>query len=312
MEKLSATLYKAIQQLEKPKLAEKDILECQILKKLFEDKYIADNFAFSGGASLFKSYNMIQRQGPDIDLVCNDFQELGVQRSKKQLNNFKERFKNYVFDVIKPKINSIINQNQQFMIVSDRDWKLLSQNAGGGIKLPSFPTLHLLYKSEFDGTLEHLSFEITPRKYDDVNINNQMIKPYSTGQAVANIPTVSYQQTFWDKIYALHTNAIIERPRSSGKFSRHYYDVSQIMPNMNLGKTQDLFINIAKYQNTYTTKQIEFPIDVQTIQLLPDEVILNKLEQDYIDMEKDFVGEHDSWTDIVKGLMQLNVKLKYL
>lgn len=308
MVKINSETYKLIQQTKMPKLAEKDMLECLILEELFEDQYISENFVFSGGASINKSYNLTQRPCEDIDLVCRDFTELPENRSPKQFDKFKRNFKDFVFSVIQPKVNYIINQNQQFMIVTDRDWKALSRIA----KHQSSPTLHVFYKSEFGTDLGHLSIEVIPRIYDDNIVSCRHVMPYSTKQAMGKIPTVAAEQTFWDKINALHSNTITDKPHFTRHYSRHYYDVAKISENVNLNATQNMFGDVIKYQQRYTTKKIDWAESVKDVNLIPQETVLKKLEQDYNSLAETFLETPESWDQIVDVLVQLQQRINTL
>jgi predicted nucleotidyltransferase component of viral defense system len=288
-----------------PRLAEKDMLECLMLEKLFTDQYLIENFVFSGGASISKSYNLTQRSCADIDLTCRDFQELN-EPSKSRLKKFRADFKNFVFDVVKPKVNFIINQNQQFMIVTDRDWKALS-DAG---KRYSSPTLHVFYKSMFSVGAEHLSIEIIPRRYSDEIVKYRRVIPYSTRQEIGNIPTVALEQTFWDKISALHYNATADKPRCASHYSRHYYDVAKICEHVDLNATKDMFADTILYQQKYTSKKINWAKSVQEINLIPNKNILARLGQDYISLSELFPDTPESWNFIVCVLEQLQQKMR--
>ena len=139
-----------------PKMAEKDYLECVLLDRLFQDEYFAKNFVFAGGASVTKVYSISNRIGQDIDLACSEFEDIPDNRSKKKLNAFRRNFKDFVFEVIKPAVNYVLNQESQFMILTDRDWQALENKE----HFMSSPTLHLLYKSEYGSQMTRIQFTI--------------------------------------------------------------------------------------------------------------------------------------------------------
>lgn len=68
MKEITSTVRRAINKTKNPRLAEQDYLECVVLDALFRDDYIYENFIFTGGATLSKSYNIGGRIGRDIDL----------------------------------------------------------------------------------------------------------------------------------------------------------------------------------------------------------------------------------------------------
>lgn len=310
MVKISNTTYNIIRRAQNPQMAEKDYLECVVLDKLFNNQYICDNFLFAGGASLSKAYQLSMRVGQDIDLVCTDFEELADNHSRKQLEKFKKRFKYNVFGELKTKIGEIINKDQDFLILTDADWCGLKNSE---IFLTS-PTLHLMYRSDFCSNLGHMCIEVIPRKYNSDSIESRAVVPYAIGQSIGIIPTVRFENTFWDKIYALHSNAVSTRPHSNQFFSRHYYDVAMLSDSnrVDLAKTQYKLFEIERHQAKYTLKNLEPLETAANVQLLPDDDTLIKLGADYEQMSDRFLALRDNWQSIIKKLGSLNEKLKTL
>lgn len=304
MVKIGTGTYNILRKEPNPEMAEKDYLECLILDKL----YICDNFVFAGGASLSKSYRMTNRIGQDIDLVCSDFDDIPDNHSRKQLDKFRKRFKATVFSDLKQKIGEVINKNQQFLIMTDGDWRGLKNTE----QFMTSPTLHLMYKSEFSTNLGHLCIEIIPRKYPVSSITYSDVIPYSIGQSIGDIPTVRYEQTFWDKVYALHSNSVAARPHFNQFFSRHYYDVATIASRIDLPATWDMLLDIERHQAKYTLKHIAPLESFNDVHLLPDADTLHKLGVDYAAADDRFLTARDDWNQIVHKLEKLNRKLKTL
>ncbi len=305
MKHINAKLRHTFNKTTNPRLAEQDYLECVILNKLFQDEYIAENFIFTGGATLSKSFSIGGRIGRDIDLALINFTDIPADRSKKQLSNFKKRFKRFTFGDLKDKIVQTINSDNQFQIITDHDWPS-PENTG---RIASSPALHMLYQSEF-GT-GHLCLEIMPRRYRASAITCRALLPYSTETAFGNIPTVSYEQTFWDKVFALHSNARSTTPHCDKSYSRHYYDVAALTPFIDLDKTHDLLTDTIEYQTRHTTKAIDLQSARNAI-LVPDDKTLYKLADDYYAMSGTFTSAQTSWNTIVQTLQNLNRDLKSL
>lgn len=308
MVKINNNTYNILRRAQNPTMAEKDYLECVVLEKLFDNGYFCDKFLFAGGATLSKAYQLSMRIGQDIDLVYTGFTDLPDDHSRKQLEKFKKRFKANVFDELKAKINETINQDHDFLILTDADWI--------GLKNPenflTSPTLHLMYKSEFCANLGHMCLEIIPRKYSDDAIECRAVVPYSIGQTMGQIPTVRYENTFWDKVYALHSNAMATRPHSNQFFSRHYYDVAVLSDSQKIDftKTKDKLFEIERHQAKYTLKNLTPLGTPASVQLLPDQDTLDKLGADYTQMSDRFLALRDDWSNIVQKLQILNSKLK--
>jgi len=119
------------------------------------------------------------------------------------------------------------------------------------------------------------------------------------------VPTVAYQQTFWDKVFALHSFAQSGLPRNRFFLTRHYYDVAHIAPYVNLQKTYHMFRDTVAYQTKYTTKDIA-PIESSAdIHILPDNETLAKLGTEYAGMNKSFLKTPPQWAQITDSLTKL-------
>ena len=306
MKDITPTIRRTIKKSPNPRLAEQDYLECVILDKLFRDDYIYENFIFTGGATLSKSYSIGGRIGRDIDLGLINFTDVPHDRTQKQLGNFKKRFKRFTFGELRNKIANIINQDNRFKIITDHDWPSPENTE----RHASSPALHMLYQSEY-GT-GHLCIEIMPRHYRASQITCRALLPYALESPFGNIPTISYEQTFWDKVFALHSNAITTKPHCDKSYSRHYYDVAMLAPFVDLDKTHDLLTDTIAYQIRHTTKKIDLTTARDAI-IIPDDKTLYKLSDDYYSISGTFTEQpQTSWNTVVQILQNLNQDLRSL
>lgn len=307
MIKITNGTYNILRHANKPEMAEKDFLECLILEKLFNDAYFSENFVFAGGATLSKTYQLSNRICQDLDLVCSCFDDIPDNHSRKQLDKFKRRFKHTVFTDICAKINDVINRDNQFKIMTDADWGALKNKE----TFISSPTLHILYASNFCKNVGHLSLEIIPRKYNTANIiEHRTVIPYAISQEFGDIPTVRYEQTFWDKVYALHSNTISPRPHFTQFYSRHYHDVAKLAHYVDLHGTLSMLDDIESFQSKYTLKRIPKLHTFNELQLAPCFSDLEKLQNDYIQMSDKFLGTPTNWQDIIQTLRELKAYLR--
>ena len=306
MKDITPTIRRALNKTQNPRLAEQDYLECAVLDALFRDEYIFENFIFTGGATLSKSYSIGGRIGRDIDLGLINFTDGPRDRTQKQLGNFKKRFKRFTFGELRDKIAQTINQHGRFEIITDPDWPSPENTE----RVASSPALHMLYKSEF-GT-GHLCIEVMPRHYRPSAITCRGLLPYALETPFGNIPTVSYEQTFWDKVFALHSNANTPKPHCDKSYSRHYYDVAALTPFIDLDKTHELLSDTIEYQARHTTKKIDLTAARDAI-IIPDDKTLYKLSDDYYAMSGTFIEQpQTSWNTVVQILQNLNQDLRSL
>jgi len=291
-----------------PLAAEQDYMECEILSTLFEDASAFETLVFAGGATLRKSYNICQRISHDIDLVTNEFEELPLARTRCRLKKHVACFKEFIFDVLMPRINYAINQDRRFMLSTDREWRALHNPE----QQTSYPTLHILFQSDINKMFQHICIEIIPRKYDSKTIKYRAVQPYSTKEPMRVIPTVAYEQTFWDKMFALNSFSAIGMPKSNFFISRHYYDIATMMPFVNLADTKHMLQNTVLYQQIYTTKNITNIHSAKDLSLLPSPAVLRDLQQDYESMKDEFLTTPPLWSDIMDKLARLQMQCRQI
>lgn len=304
----NSEIFKAIKATSNPVAAERDYMECRILDTMFANESLYDSMIFSGGATLTKSYNICPRISHDLDLVTTDFTEVPDNRSINQLKKFHKRFKEFVFDELRAEINYAINQDKRFMITTDREWVALNNPE----QQVSYPTLHLLYTSALNNSFEDICIEITPRLYDAAAVSYRAVAPYSVRTPMREIPTVAYEQTFWDKVFALHCMAMRGLPRNRFFLSRHYFDVVQMADMVNIVDTYHLLKDTERYQKTYTTKEIEPISAAADICLVPGVETLNTLGADYAKHDDQFLQTPPRWSDVVAQLTELKSCLNKL
>lgn len=305
--KLDKQTYNILINQPNPRIAERDYLECTVLNDLFQDVYFQENCIFAGGATLSKAYGLSDRINEDIDLVCSDFTDIPDIHSRKRLQKFRRQFKEFVFDVLRPRINYIANQNQRYMILTDRDWRVLVNREDP----LSSPTLHLMYKSAFHGDMGHMCIEIIPRKYTHDAIDSHFITPYGTTRLFGEIPVVSLAQTFWDKVYAITSTNAQTAPVFRPMFSRHYADVAKIEPYVNLHATQHMFADIVAHQSKYTTRDTNAQIQTTAdVNLVSSPETMARLGNDFANMRPQFHKQPPQWTNIVNKLQIINNNIK--
>ena len=292
-----------------PQLAEKDYLECMILDRLFEEPYFKENFVFAGGGTITKIYRMGNRIGQDIDLALVNFEE--NPQSHNQLQKFRKKFTKFVFEDLNIKVQAIAKHIGTFEVITDIE--NITKTVGQQNTCVPSPTLHLSYYSELDPNIKGtINIEFIPRHYDTGEIYHKSATPYSTGLTMNNdIPTVHYAQTFWDKVYALHTIHQIGLMRQG--LSNHYYDVASLSKNVNLGKTQHMLFSIAEYQQQFTTRKLTPLQSVTDVKLMPKcESDIKTLSIDYQKLRGRFICDAEPWPRVLMTINKLNKSIQTL
>lgn len=292
-----------------PLSAERDYIECNILNQIFQFPYFCNNFVFTGGGTISKIYHMGNRLNQDLDLACFDFKEVAPTRSSGQLNKFKYRFRNYIFTELKEKIEPCLNEFGKFQIITDAQWH--SEHP----EMPKHSTsmLHIKYTSMVNQKLQDsIHIEFIPRHYSSDKIKFNSVTPYSIKESEVStrIPNIKFEQTFWDKIYALYS--INKNGVSRDGLSRHFYDVIHIVPYITLEETQNMFWDTVEYQNLYTTKNLQMPIKISGLDIIPNTENLRVLEQDYKAHKGQYLTPIIPWEFIMLGANQLQQKIRGL
>lgn len=140
-------------------IVEKDFWVCLILDYLFQLSKWKSSFAFKGGTSLSKVYNLIERFSEDIDLILDwrvigyEINEPWMERSNTKQQKFIEDSKTRLYKYLK----------NEFMPVFKSDMeKLLGQEVEIFIKEDDDGTVNFAYPSFFenDSILRVIRLEI--------------------------------------------------------------------------------------------------------------------------------------------------------
>lgn len=300
MIKINSQIRDMLNAAEHPVLAEKDYVECMVLASLFCDNGIASGFALTGGASLTKAYHISPRQSCDIDLAYIGNSGLRIQKSdtRSQMKKFKSSFRKMVFGTFLNKVNYLINPDNKYEILTDMQYQ-------GQMS----PTLHLIYPSCVTDDFGHTAIEVIPRKYDVAAISWRRVTSYAIRTVSANVPTVDYEQTFWDKVYALHTFATSSRVNFHPMMSRHYYDVALMASHIDKIKTRHMLDNIIAHQMRFANYDVAPVMAPCDIVLIPDVNMQHLLANDFLMLRRSQLALPLRWTSIMNVLKKLEYEL---
>ncbi|MEF9998212.1 MAG: nucleotidyl transferase AbiEii/AbiGii toxin family protein [Lachnospiraceae bacterium] len=305
-----------------PAIIEKDFWVCYMLDYLFHRCKWSDSFAFKGGTSLSKAYNLIERFSEDIDLILDwrligyGLEEPWLERSNTQQDLFNEKANNQV----------AIFLEEEFLPVLIHD---LNNELGKDVRLYINPkdkqTIDFVYPQIFSNPsiLQEIRLEIgalaawTPAK--EVLITSYAAEQYPQlfSDKSTSIYTVMAERTFWEKVTILHKEA----NRISGDFpqrySRHYYDLycmSQTEIKENAFKDLELLKKVVDFKTKfYKCKWAKYEeANVGTIKLVPNKIYLSELEQDYLKMRNMMFGKIPEFSEIMKQVSKLEESINFL
>ncbi|MBD5400650.1 nucleotidyl transferase AbiEii/AbiGii toxin family protein [bacterium] len=293
-----------IQHSNNPHQAENNVVECDILATLFKDVQFSECCALAGGSTLTMSYNILQRSNNDIDLAITNFRTIDsfTGRFEKQVNKFRSAFRKYLFGPIYEQVTDILSGYGDITVLTDPKY---IQN-----KQTPQAALHILYPSMISSTSGHICLEFSPRKYSpDTIVQQPIVVPYTNTKTIP-IPTVRLEQTFWDKIYALHTYSTVQNLYIRPTISRHYYDVACIAKHINLPDTKHMLQNTADYLARHSMRNILRPNDLSDLQLVPSGDLYIAIQQDYNTISSKGILPCGQWDQIMNTLTELENKFR--
>ena len=131
------------------------------------------------------------------------------------------------------------------------------------------------------------------------------------------VPTVEAKRTFWEKIIILHKMAHRQNNQTPNRYSRHYYDIYQLMTTEIKNEAfsdLELLQNVVNFNKKFYPSNIAIldEITLGKIKLIPKEEQLNKLRDDYKLMKNMIYGDYPSFDHIIEKLVMLEKEINNL
>lgn len=297
-------------------MIEKDYWVSWVLNQLFFDPKTASILLFKGGTSLSKAYNVIYRFSEDIDLlldlreVSDENESFEKSRSRNAINTFKAKIsKNtaaYVNDFLRP-------------CIQDRLGKYCNLERGEtpGDLFISYPAVFASdsyirpnIKLEIGAVAEGTPF--APQKISSYVAQKLPQLP----EKLSDIPTVSIERTFWEKISILHyLHFLPEEKPMPLRHSRHFYDVymlanSQYKQAVFAGKR--LLDTIVSFDSKFYPKRgVDYEVmNLKTLCLTPQSSRIKDLQNDYAMMQEMIYGPAPSWKELLDFIACLEEEIR--
>ena len=303
-------------------IIEKDFYVVLILELLFHHSKFGKSFAFKGGTSLSKGYNIIKRFSEDIDLVM-DWSLLGLsdveawqERSHRQQEFFNTR------------INEEAGQWIEKSLVPELIDCLEREELQGFhvfVREEDKQTVIIEYPKHFTsaGILPEIRLEIGPlaawTPVKDRAITSYIAEklPNVFSEPSTVIPTVEAKRTFWEKATILHKEANRRHNFTPKRYSRHYYDLYLLAQSE---IKEEAFADLDLLNRVVAFKE-KFYLDNSakyeeagpaTLKLLPKEEQLEHLRADYDAMQAMMFEKAPSFDEIMQGLAKLEKEIHQL
>ena len=299
---------------------EKDFWVCLTLDYLFHKCPWRKAFAFKGGTSLSKVYNLIDRFSEDIDLIL-DWRTIGYgysepweKRSNTQQQKFIAESSNRVYAFLKDEFLPVYKKDMTDFVGRSAS-VYIDDDDPGTVKF-GYP-----YAFEDASILQEIRLEIgalaawTPTQWAEIHPYAADYYPMVFRQASTPVLTTTAERTFWEKATILHQEA--HRPETSNipeRYSRHYYDLYCMAHKGVLEKAllqKDLLAEVAKFKQTfYPRKWAQYEhARIGSLKLVPAPHSMERLRSDYTRMRSMIYGNYPDFDDLMQFIEELEIRI---
>lgn len=302
-----------------PAIVEKDFWVCWTLDYLFGESAYKDSFAFKGGTSLSKGFNLIERFSEDIDLIF-DWRLLGYG-----LDEPWEKRSNTKQDAFVRQINEDAASFLREKLMPEMQAYLDEQhiaNASLRIDEGDPQTLRFFYPQSFsdDSILQEIRLETgalaawTPTTVARIRPYIAEEFPDAFARPEASVLTVSPERTFWEKATILHKEAFRTNGRFPSRYSRHYYDLYKLahsdVKERALSDTA-LLKSVVDFKTTFwRSNAARYDLCVPgTLRLMPPEDSMLLVEQDYASMRNMIFGMAPGFEELISEIAILEADI---
>lgn len=296
-------------------IVEKDFWVCFTLDYLFYKNRWHDSFAFKGGTSLSKAYNIIERFSEDIDLIL-DWRILGYEKDEPLLipsNNKRGKFvlesRNRLFSFLKNEFTPVFKKDIE---------EILGRKINIYVDPNDDGVVNFEYPASFsdDSILNVIRLEIgalaawTPTHMETIRTYVYDYYPQIFEKGDTTILTTTLERTFWEKATILHQEAQrAEDSKVPSRYSRHYYDLYCMVKKGVLDSAindEELLIKVAEFKRKfYPRSWAHYELArIGTLKLYPAESSISDLRKDYESMQKMIYGESPSFDDLLKFIKE--------
>jgi hypothetical protein len=301
-------------------IIEKDFWVCLILNYLFHRCRWKKAFAFKGGTSLSKVYNLIDRFSEDIDLIL-DWRTVGYGYSEPWEKRSNTQQQKFIAEAVN-RVNTFLRDG--FLPEFKTDFTdCVGESVSVYIDDDDPGTVRFGYPRTFEDTsiLQEIRLEIgalaawTPTQLAEIHPYAADYYPRVFRQMSTQVLTTTAERTFWEKATILHQEA--HRPETSripGRYSRHYYDLYCMAHKGVLEKAlvqKDLLTQVAEFKQTfYPRKWAQYEhARIGSLKLVPAVHSMDKLRSDYSMMQSMIYGNYPDFDELIRFIKNLEVQI---
>jgi len=302
-------------------IIEKDFWVCLVLDYLFHKCEYKEHFAFKGGTSLSKCFNLIKRFSEDIDLVL-DWQVLGYGKDEPWMehpSNTKQLAFNNEMNV---KAEVFLADKFLPLLIKDLS-EIIGVEVKAEIDEQNAQIINFYYPMQFNvgAILASIRLEIGALAAWTPTVDRAIVPyifeqyPQIATKKETIIRTSSAERTFWEKATILHREANrSENNKMPMRYSRHYYDlycIAQSQHKESALKQLDLLHEVLRFKQKFYSSPWAMYDEVETngIKLVPADFRLDALRKDYKAMGEMLFGEYPTFEEVVKTIAELEEEI---
>lgn len=306
-------------------IAEKDFWVCWVLQQLFTLEAFRGRLLFKGGTSLSKVFGVIKRFSEDIDLAV-DFAALGFTGNHDPRQEGLSRTKRQVIldemlaacrDYIRTEFIDTLRARCIAVLGPPGEWELLVEAEAPDNVLFRYPSATATHDYIAAQIVLELGTHAEFVPHANFPIRSFVVEQFPTlaTEPEIRVEALLAKRTFWEKATILH--AEFHRPPEKPlppRYSRHYYDLAMMansaIRDEALGD-MNLLADVVQHKQIFyaaTWAQYEFA-KAGTLKLLPADLRLDALKQDYRQMVPMIFGEPPKFEAILETLAALEKQI---
>lgn len=303
------------------KALEKDWWVTLTLKLVFNTPF-AKHFAFKGGTSLSKGWQLINRFSEDIDISLSS-EAMGIDYVEAPSKTYVEQLRRAGCSFTSNELLKALKE--EFINIQVPDMLYSIEAKPVPVEMPDTDpqTLYVNYVSLFDPNPylpDRVKIEFSVRSLKEPSMNrnmNSLLCEYFPNELYVeerfDVLTIQPQRTLIEKILLLHEAYNREEKINiqTDRMSRHYYDLYQLS-KLDFTKAtllDDAFITDIINHRKYYSRLKRFDYNTLkrgSLNIIPSADILQALRQDYEIMSAEMIyGEPPSFEEIMLELQHL-------
>lgn len=303
------------------KAIEKDWWVTFSLKMVFNTPY-ARHFAFKGGTSLSKGWQLIDRFSEDIDISLSS-EAVGIPYVEKPSKTFVEQLRRAGCSFTSNELLEALKTEFRNAQVPENLYSIEAEPVRANMPDTDPQTLYVNFVSLFDPNpyfADRVKIEFSVRSLKEPSIKRSMNSLLVThfpnenySEEKFEVLTINPNRTLIEKILLLHEeyNRDEKAKIRTERMSRHYYDLFQLSKQDFTSKTlkdYSFIEEIIEHRKYYSKlKRFDYnTLKTGSINIIPNADILKELEQDYEKMRMEMIyGNPPTFVQIIQTMKKL-------